>query len=98
MIPSIKWTRQPEASLKKLELHAHWLNFLLKTFEHLRCIDHSVRKRISTFDRTDGTRSVYQQFPSIFPTPETETENRVTIVSDHGSPSGFKYIFSHGDG
>ena len=31
-------------------------------------------------------------FPSIFPTPETETENRVIVVSDHGFRAGFSIL------
>ena len=34
-------------------------------------------------------------FPSIFPTPETEAENRVIIVSDHGFRSGFNTLMAN---
>ena len=34
-------------------------------------------------------------FPSIFPTPETEKENRVIIVSDHGFRSGFNTLMTN---
>ena len=34
-------------------------------------------------------------FPSIFPTPETETENRVIIASDHGFRSGFNTLMAN---
>ena len=34
-------------------------------------------------------------FPSIFPTPETETENRVMIVSDHGFRAGFNTLVAN---
>ena len=34
-------------------------------------------------------------FPSIFPTPETEIENRVIIVSDHGFRSGFNTLMTN---
>ena len=35
------------------------------------------------------------QFPLIFPTPETEAENRVIIVSDHGFRAGFNVLMSN---
>ena len=44
------------------------------------------------FDRMI-TERVYV-FPSIFPTLETETENRVIIVSDHGFRSGFNTLMT----
>ena len=34
-------------------------------------------------------------FPSIFPTPETEIENRVIIVSDHGSRADFSALMAN---
>ena len=34
-------------------------------------------------------------FPTIFPTPETETENRVIIVSDHGFRAGFNTLMTN---
>ena len=34
-------------------------------------------------------------FPSIFPTPETETENRVIVVSDHGFRAGFSTLMTN---
>lgn len=34
-------------------------------------------------------------FPSIFPTPKTETENRVIIVSDHGFRAGFNTLMAN---
>ena len=42
------------------------------------------------FDRT--MNDVVYVFPSIFPTPETEAENRVIIVSDHGFRAGFNTL------
>ena len=35
------------------------------------------------------------QFPVIFPTPETEAENRVIIVSDHGFRAGFNVLMAN---
>ncbi len=34
-------------------------------------------------------------YPRIFPTPETETENRVMIVSDHGFRAGFNTLMAN---
>ena len=45
------------------------------------------------FDRT--MNDVVSVFPSIFPTPETETENRVIIVSDHGFRAGFNTLVTN---
>ena len=45
------------------------------------------------FDRVLNNR-VYL-FPSFFPTPETEPENRVIIVSDHGFRSGFNTLMTN---
>ncbi len=42
------------------------------------------------FDRMMNDRVLV--FPSIFPTPETEMENRVIIVSDHGFRAGFNTL------
>ena len=42
------------------------------------------------FDR--AMNDVVYVFPSIFPTPETEAENRVIIVSDHGFRAGFNTL------
>ncbi len=42
------------------------------------------------FDRVMNHR--VHVFPSIFPTPETEMENRVMIVSDHGFRAGFNTL------
>ena len=44
------------------------------------------------FDRMINDRVLV--FPAIFPTPETETENRVIIVSDHGFRAGFNTLMA----
>ena len=44
------------------------------------------------FDRMTNDRVLV--FPFIFPTPETETENRVIIVSDHGFRAGFNTLMT----
>ena len=45
------------------------------------------------FDR--AMNAVVYVFPSIFPTPETEAENRVIIVSDHGFRAGFNTLMTN---
>ena len=45
------------------------------------------------FDRMMNDRVLV--FPFIFPTPETETENRVIIVSDHGFRAGFNTLMTN---
>ena len=45
------------------------------------------------FDRMMNDRVLV--FPSIFPTPETEMENRVIIVSDHGFRAGFNTLLTN---
>ena len=45
------------------------------------------------FDRMMNDRVLV--FPFIFPTPETEIENRVIIVSDHGFRAGFNALMTN---
>ncbi len=45
------------------------------------------------FDRMINDRVLV--FPSIFPTPETETENRVICLTDKGSEKPFMILMSH---
>ena len=45
------------------------------------------------FDRMMNDRVLV--FPFIFPIPETETENRVIIVSDHGFRAGFNTLMTN---
>ena len=45
------------------------------------------------FDRMVNDRMLV--FPSIFPTVETESENRVIIVSDHGFRAGFNILMAN---
>ena len=45
------------------------------------------------FDRV--MNDAVSMFPSIFPTPETEVENRVIIVSDHGFRAGFNTLMAN---
>ena len=85
--PRIKWTRQVKASLKKLELSSyedsHFRTALYRPFT----------QKYLYFDNF-WNEERYQQY-RIFPTPETETENRVIIVSDHGFRAGFSTLMTN---
>ena len=74
--PCIKWTRQVKASLKKLELSdyedSHFRTALYRPFT----------QKYLYFDNF-WNEERYQQY-RIFPTPETETENRVICVGGYG--------------
>ena len=74
--PRIKWTRQVKASLKKLELSnyegSHFRTALYRPFT----------QKYLYFDHF-WNEERYQQY-RIFPTPETETENRVVCVGGYG--------------
>ena len=83
----IKWTRQVKASLKKLELstyeETHFRNALYRPF----CQKHLYFNNFWNEER-------YQQH-QIFPIPETQTDNRVIIVSDHGFRSEFSTLMAN---
>ena len=83
----IKWTRQVKASLRKLELsnykEMHFRDALYRPF----C------QKYLYFDHF-WNEERYQQH-QIFPTPETETENQVIIVSDHGFRSEFSTLMAN---
>ena len=85
--PRIKWSHRVKASLKKLELSTyedtHFRTALYRPF----C------QKYLYFDHFWNERR-YQQH-RIFPTPETESENRVIIVSDHGFRSGFNTLVTN---
>ena len=85
--PRIKWTRQVKASLKRLELsiyeEAHFRDALYRPF---------CQKNLYFDNFWNEER--YQQH-LIFSTPETETENRVIIVSDHGFRSEFSALMAN---
>ena len=85
--PRIKWSRQVKASLKKLELStyqdSHFRTALYRPF----C------QKYLYFDNF-WNEERYQQH-RFFPTPETEVENRVIIVSDHGFRSGFNTLMTN---
>ena len=79
--PRIKWTRQVKASLKKLELSnyedSHFRTALYRPFT----------QKYLYFDNF-WNEERYQQY-RIFPTPKTETENRVIIVPSVGGRSDY---------
>ena len=85
--PRIKWSRQVKASLKKLELSTyedtHFRTALYRPF----C------QKYLYFDHF-WNEERYQQH-RFFPTPETEAENRVIIVSDHGFRSDFNTLMTN---
>ena len=85
--PRIKWSRQVKASLKKLELSTyndtHFRIALYRPF----CQRHLYFDNFWNEER-------YQQY-RIFPTPDTEAENRLIIVSDHGFRSGFNTLMTN---
>ena len=85
--PRIKWTRQVKASLQKLELSqyedSHFRSSLYRPFT----------RKYLYFDNF-WNEERYQQY-RIFPTPETESENQVIIVSDHGFRSGFNALMTN---
>ena len=85
--PRIKWTHRVKQSLEKLELssceNTHFRAALYRPFcQQYLYFDHFWNERR------------YQQH-QIFPTPETETENRVIIVSDHGFRSEFSTLMAN---
>ena len=85
--PRIKWSRQVKASLKKLGLSTyedtHFRTALYRPF----C------QKYLYFDNF-WNEERYQQH-RFFPTPETEAENWVIIVSDHGFRSNFNTLMTN---
>ncbi len=84
--PRIKWTHRTKQSLERLELshceNTHFREALYRPFcQQYLYFDHFWNERR------------YQQH-QIFPTPETETENQVIIVSDHGFRSEFSTLMA----
>ena len=85
--PRIKWSHRVKQSLEKLELSsyeaAHFRSALYRPFcQQYLYFDHFWNERR------------YQQH-RFFPTPETEAENRVIIVSDHGFRSNFNTLMTN---
>ena len=85
--PRIKWTRQVKASLKKLELSnyedSHFRTSLYRPFT----------RKYLYFDNF-WNEERYQQY-RFFPTPETETENRVICVAGIGGRKGFGCLMTN---
>ena len=85
--PRIKWSHRVKTSLKSLTLSTyedtHFRTALYRPFcEQYLYFDHFWNERR------------YQQH-RFFPTPETEAENRVIIVSDHGFRAGFNALMTN---
>ena len=83
----IKWSHRVKVSLKNLTLSTyedtHFRTALYRPFcQQYLYFNHFWNERR------------YQQH-RIFPTPETESENRVIIVSDHGFRSGFNTLMTN---
>nr|HET6901398.1 type ISP restriction/modification enzyme [Ktedonobacteraceae bacterium] len=85
--PHIKWTRQVKASFQRFEYSfyndKHVRNSLYRPF---------TKKKLYFDDFWNEER--YQQ-PIIFPTPTTEGENIVIIVSDHGYRATFSTLVAN---
>ena len=85
--PRIKWSRQVKASLRKREL---------STYENIHFRVALYRPFCQKYLYFDNfwNEERYQQH-RIFPTPDTEAENRLIIVSDHGFRSGFNTLMTN---
>ncbi|MCY3897431.1 MAG: N-6 DNA methylase [Caldilineaceae bacterium] len=83
----ISWSRDLKAKLKRSRF--------------AEVVEHKVRRSLYRpftkshlfFDRT--MNDMLYVFPSIFPTQETETENRTIIVSDHGFRAEFSTLMTN---
>ena len=83
----IKWSRDLKAKLKRGRIAKYGERKVRASLYR------PFTKSNLYFDRTiDDVVSV---FPSIFPTLETESENRVMIVSDHGFRAGFNALMAN---
>ena len=83
----IKWSRDLKVKLKR-ERTTKYAGHKRRT-----ALYRPFTKSNLYFDRV--MNDVVYVFPSIFPTPETEMENRVIIVSDHGFRAGFNTLMVH---
>ncbi len=83
----IKWTDRLKSELAKNKL----IEFSL---EKTRFSLYRPFTKLSLYFDSLMTHRVYV-FPSIFPTSETESENRVIIVSDHGFRSNFSTLMTN---
>ena len=85
--PRIKWSHRVKTSLKSLALSTYQDSYFRTALYRPFC------QQYLYFDHFWNERR-YQQH-RIFPTPDTEAENRVIIVSDHGFRSGFNTLMTN---
>ena len=83
----IKWTDRLKSELAKSRLIEFWP-------EKTRISLYRPFTKLNLYFDNLMTHRVYV-FPSILPTSETESENRVIIVSDHGFRSGFNTLMTN---
>ena len=83
----IKWSRDLKVKLER-GTRSVYTEHKVRT-----CLYRPFTKSNLYFDRI--MNDVVSVFPSIFPTVETETENRVIIVSDHGFRAGFNTLMTN---
>ena len=82
----IKWSSSLKQKLKRKEI----VEFSEAKIRRTLCRPYT--KSHLYFDRVLNDRVLL--FPSIFPTPDTENENQVIIVSDHGFREGFNVLMA----
>ena len=83
----IKWDRELRQHLQRGR-YAEWTDNKVRT-----SLYRPFTKSNLFFDRV--LNNCVYLFPSIFPTPETEAENRVIIVSDHGFRASFNTLMTN---
>ena len=83
----IKWDRELRQHLQRSR-YTEWTENKVRT-----SLYRPFTKSNLFFDRV--LNNCVYLFPSIFPIPETEIENRVIIVSDHGFRSGFNALMTN---
>ncbi len=83
----VKWSRDLKAKLKRGRTTEYADDNIKTSFYR------PFGKSNLYFDQT--MNDVVSAFPSIFPTLETEAENRVIIVSDHGFRAGFNTLMTN---
>ena len=83
----IKWDRELRQHLQRGRLAEYTENKLRTSLYR------PFTKSNLFFDRV--LNNCVYLFPSIFPIPKTETENRVIIISDHGFRSGFNTLMTN---
>ena len=106
----VKWERQEERGVSVDDFVASddkkikWSSSLKQKLKRRQISEFSEAKIRESLYRPFTKSNVYFDrmitervyvFPSIFPALETETENRVIIVSDHGFRAGFNTLMSN---